>query len=114
MVSSVPAQHSRPLFTADVSRAFLKGLTVEQAAEHEGDVSRGAPFTGPPSSVNILRSLPVHGNFIPMKEVLRMLRCGFGLKDAPRLWNKLLRKVLSELGMIPLQSDPQLFVWHVD
>ena len=43
-----------------------------------------------------------------------MLRCGFGLKDAPRLWNKILRQVLSELGMTPLQSDPQLFVWHLD
>ena len=43
-----------------------------------------------------------------------MLRCGFGLKDAPRLWNKILRQVLSQLGMTPLQSDPQLFVWHVE
>ena len=42
-----------------------------------------------------------------------MLRCGFGLKDAPRLWNKVLRKVLLDLGLTPLQSDPQLYVWHV-
>ena len=42
-----------------------------------------------------------------------MLRCGFGLKDAPRLWNKLLRQVLQELGLVPTQSDPQLHVWHV-
>ena len=42
-----------------------------------------------------------------------MLRCGFGLKDAPRLWNKLLRQVLEELGLAPTQSDPQLLVWHV-
>ena len=41
-----------------------------------------------------------------------MLRCGFGLKDAPRLWNKVLRKVLKDLGLTPLQSDPQLYVWH--
>ena len=42
-----------------------------------------------------------------------MLRCGVGVKDAPRLWNKLLRKVLQELGLVPTQSDPQLFVWHI-
>jgi hypothetical protein len=41
-----------------------------------------------------------------------MLRCGFGLKDAPRLWNKVLRQLLLNLGMRPLQSDEQLFVWH--
>ena len=42
-----------------------------------------------------------------------MLRCGFGLKDAPRLWDKLLREVLMSLGLKPLQSDQQLYVWHV-
>ena len=42
-----------------------------------------------------------------------MLRCGFGLKYAPRLWNKVLKKVLQELGLTPLQSDAQLSVWHV-
>ena len=41
-----------------------------------------------------------------------MLRCGFGLKDAPRLWNKVLRALLEDIGMRPLQSDEQLFVWH--
>ena len=45
--------------------------------------------------------------------MLRILRCGFGLKDAPRLWNKVLRKVLLDLGLTPWQSDPQLYVWHV-
>ena len=42
-----------------------------------------------------------------------MLRCGFGLKDAPRLWKKVLRKVFLDLELTPLQSDPQLYVWHV-
>ena len=42
-----------------------------------------------------------------------MLRCGFDLKDAPRLWNKVLKKVLQELGLTPLQSDAQLYAWHV-
>ena len=53
-------------------------------------------------------------DFNPVTEVLLLLRCGFGRKDAPRLWNKLLRKVLQDLGLVPLQSDPQLFVWQVD
>jgi len=42
-----------------------------------------------------------------------VLRCGIGLKDAPRLWNKVLRKVLQDLGLSALPFDPQLFVWHV-
>ena len=32
LVNSVAAQHVWPLFTADVSQAFLRGLTFEQAA----------------------------------------------------------------------------------
>ena len=33
LVNSVAAQHRWPLFTADVSQAFLRGLTFEQAAQ---------------------------------------------------------------------------------
>ena len=34
------------------------------------------------------------------------------MKDAPRLWNKILRKVFQDLGLTPSQSDPQLHVWR--
>ena len=39
-----------------------------------------------------------------------MLRCGFGLKDAPRLWQKVLDKCLRDLGYRAMQVDPQLYV----
>ena len=57
--------------------------------------------------------LPGYETFDPLNEVLRMLRCGFGLKDAPRLWHKVLREHLIALGLRPLQSDAQIYVWHV-
>ena len=97
-----------------MSQAFLRGLTFEQAAQLKDEVSRDVQFTVPPGSVSILKRLPGYQDFNPLTEVLRMLRCGFGLKDAPRLWNKVLRKVLQDLGLTPLQSDPQLYVWHVN
>ena len=113
LVNSVAAQHQWPLFTADVSQAFLRGLTFEQAAQMKDEVQRDVQFTVPPGSIPVLQKLPGFEDFNPFTEVLRMLRCGFGLKDAPRLWNKLLRKVLKDVGLVPLQSDPQLFVWQV-
>ena len=61
----------------------------------------------------MLRQLPGFENFNALLEVLRLLRCGFGLKDAPRLWNKLLKEELKKIGLRPLQSDPELYVWHV-
>ena len=100
------------LFTADVSQAFLRGLTFKEAAQIKDEVHRSILFTMPPGSVPILQRIPGYGDFNAIAEVLEMLRCGFGLKDAPRLWNKVLRSLLEGIGMRPLQSDEQLFVWH--
>ena len=77
------------------------------------EVRRDVRFTAPPGSTHLLQRLPGFEGFNLLVEVLSMLRCGFGLKGAPRLWNKLLRKVLQELGLSALQSDPQPFVKNV-
>ena len=39
-----------------------------------------------------------------------MLRGGFGLKDAPRLWQKVLDQELLKMGCRPMKVDPQLYV----
>ena len=41
-----------------------------------------------------------------------MLKPGFGLKDAPRLWNLALKRVLHKVGLVSTQVDPQLYVKH--
>ena len=112
IVNSVAVQRGWQLFTADVSQAFLRGLTFEEAAKIKDEVHRSIQFTMPPGSVPILQRVPGYSDFNAIAEVLEMLRCGFGLKDAPRLWNKVLRALLEDIGMRPLQSDEQLFVWH--
>ena len=84
MVNSVAAQHGWPLFVADVSQAFLRGLTFEQAAQLKDEVSRDVQFTVPPGSASILKRLPGYQDFNPLTEVLRMLRCGFGLACGTR------------------------------
>ena len=91
----------------------LDGLTFKEAAEMKYEVRRDVQFTVPPGSAAILKMLPGYESFDPLHEVLRMLRCGFGLKDAPRLWHKVLREHLIGLGLRPLQSDAQVYVWHV-
>ena len=71
------------------------------------------------SSSPCLREVPIYlrncqglRTSTPLTEVIRMLRCGFGLKDAPRLWNKVSRRALQALRLSPTQADPQLYVWH--
>ena len=53
-----------------------------------------------------------YADFDSMTEVLEMLRCGFGLKDAPRLWQKVRTQTLKKLGCVPQKADPQLFMTH--
>ena len=48
----------------------------------------------------------------PSVECLSLLKPGFGLKDAPRLWNLALHQVLDQGGLKPVQTDKQLFVKH--
>ena len=42
-----------------------------------------------------------------------MLRGGFGLKGAPRLWNMVFSEVLTSLQYFPCQSDMEVMCKHV-
>ena len=97
IVNSVVAQKGWEIFTADVSQAFLRGLTFEQTAHMKDEVRREVQFTVSPRSVDMLKKLPGFENFNAMLEVLRLFPCGFGLTDAPRLWNKLLAEELKKI-----------------
>ena len=59
-------------------------------------------FEVPPGSVPVLRMLDNYKDFDTGTEVLDMLRGGFGLKDAPRLWNLVFSEVLTSLSYFPI------------
>ncbi|CAJ1446370.1 unnamed protein product [Effrenium voratum] len=99
------------LHSADVSEAFLRGLTFEELAE-AGEDRREVALELPPGGETLLRMQPGYEDFNPEVEVLRLLRPGFGLKDAPRLWLLALRRALAEIGVTPTTIDPQTFVRH--
>ncbi|CAJ1455509.1 unnamed protein product [Effrenium voratum] len=99
------------LHSADVSEAFLRGLTFEELAE-AGEDRREVALELPPGGETLLRMQPGYEDFSPEVEVLRLLRPGFGLKDAPRLWLLALRRALAEIGVTPTTIDPQPFVRH--
>ena len=98
------------LFSADVGQAFLRGLSFKQIQEMDGEVHRDVQFTVPPGSVPILKTLTGYEDFDPIREVLAMLRAGFGLKDAPRLWQKKLQQVLEKIGCRSLCADSKLYI----
>ncbi|CAK0813698.1 unnamed protein product, partial [Prorocentrum cordatum] len=112
LVNQVTAQRKWRLFSADISQAFLRGLTFEQVAAMDGEVKRKVQFTTPPGSIPVLRQLEGYEDYNPVTEVLLLLRCGFGLKDAPRLWQVMSKQVLEKTGGKALISDPQIYVYH--
>ena len=99
------------LVSADVSEAFLRGLTFKEL-EESGEQHREVAITLPPGGDHILKSHPGYSDFNAANEVLILHKPGFGLKDAPRLWLLALRRVLSQIGVLPTEMDNQLFVKH--
>ena len=65
------AQNCWEIFTADVSQAFLRGLTFELTAQMKHEVRREVQFTVPPGGVEMLKKLPGFVNLNAMLEVLR-------------------------------------------
>ena len=75
---------------------------------------REVQMTLPPGSDAVLRELPGYDSFDGNTEVLDMLRGGFGLKDAPRLWQHMLQIVLERIGTVSLTAEPKLCVYRQD
>ena len=113
VVSAWAAQNRWTLFSCDVSQAFLRGLPFSEIAKMKGEVQRDVQFVVPPGSLPLLRQLEGYEDFDGLTEVLGMIRAGFGLKDAPRAWNMVLTKTLTEFGLKAAKTDPQVFMKHL-
>ena len=110
---AIATQMSWSIYSADISEAFLRSLSFLGFVESgEGSVLRQVQLDLPPGSVELLRTLPGMHDFDAHTEVLNMLKPGFGLKDAPRLWNRALQRVLKEIGLVGVKADEQLYVRH--
>ena len=113
LLTVLAVQFNWKVASADVSEAFLRGLTFEELHKTGHDaVLREVQLILPAGSLELVKSLPGMSDFDPSTEVLHLLKPGFGLKDAPRLWNLALQKVLKKLGLVATQADPQFFIRH--
>ena len=101
------------LVSADVSEAFLRGITFEELHKSGVDpVLRKVQMLLPPGAEELIRTIPGFEDYDGQQECLEMLKPGFGLKDAPRLWGLALQKVLAKIGLKAVRVDSQLFVKH--
>ena len=95
--------------TADISKAFLQGVTRKEMAEAAGTEEREVNFTLPKSQIAILRKVPGFENFDPEKEVLHLDKPGTGLVDAPRAFSlKLASITMGKRKMVASSVDPEL------
>ncbi|CAL1165400.1 unnamed protein product [Cladocopium goreaui] len=111
LLITIAVQRKWALWSADISEAFLPGLTFRELHEEGGEL-REVQITLPPGGEHLLRTIQGYSDFDPDAEVLVMLKPGFGLKDAPRLWLKALKRVLTKIGVSPTKVDPQLLCMH--
>ena len=63
----------------------------------------------PKGSLALVRQLPGMEDFDPDIHVLQMLKGGFGLKDAPRVWRIRLGQVWEHFGLKPVQADKSIY-----
>ena len=100
------------LFSFDVSSAFAKGMTFKELSELTGQPLREVQFELTAEDVLLLRKIPGYEDFDPHTEVLSMVKPIYGLKDAPRAWQKKLHGILVEWGLVQMYADGQLYVSH--
>ena len=65
LVNMICAQKKWTLFSADISQAFLRGLTFEEIKELDGEIKREVQTTLPPGSIPVLRRIKGYEDFDP-------------------------------------------------
>ena len=107
MVLLVATPQSWSLLSADVSEAFLRGITFEQL--HQLDKSqplRIVEIPLPPGTEQLVQALPGMEGYNPFTpNAWALLKPGFGLKDAPSLVESCENhQVLDQGGPKPTQT----------
>ena len=87
LIVSEAVRNGWPICSADISKAFLQGVTYEQLVAMTGEPMREVNFYLPANNIPLLRQLPGFENFNPQTEVLHCDKPGTGLVDAPRAFS---------------------------
>ena len=114
LVSAMAAINRWPLMTMDVSTAFLQGLDFKQLSALTGTPERQVAFTAPKGYEWAFKELPGLADLDlgpTGTEVLRMTKCIYGLKDAPRAWRLRLHQAMTDAGASASVTDPALYLF---
>jgi hypothetical protein len=99
--------------TADISKAFLQGVTYAELSELTGEAPREVNFYLPANNIPLLRQVEGFQDFNPLLEVLHCDKPGTGLVDAPRAFSMKLREVTTQkCKLVPCNVDNELMLRH--
>ena len=113
VVVSEAIARSWEILSADISKAFLQGVTYKEFAELTGTQPREINFYLPAADIPLLRTLPGFEGFDPQKEVLHCDKPGTGLADAPRASQGKLVGIFTKMcGMRQRGVDNELCCRH--
>ena len=93
ILCAVAAQMDMDMCTADISKAFLKGVTYKELHEATGEPLREVNFYLPHYCTPLIRQVPGFEGFDPKTEVLHCDKPGTGSVDAPRCFSLKLKQV---------------------
>ena len=95
---TVAAKHKATIYQADIKNAFPLSKLREYIYCEE------------PDGVEYLSQAEQELVKLKDDEVLQLLRSLYGLKQAGRNWEKMLRSILKKKGFTPCKSDPCLYI----
>ena len=102
------------LWTIDVPKAFLCGLTFEQLSTATGEQQLEMQLDLPRGSIPLLRKLEGFETFDPATEVLETNKPVIGSTTAPKAFSLKLDQVLREVGLRPTEAEPKVYIKHRD
>ena len=113
IVVSTAVQYDWRLFSWDIGNAFLRGLTFQEL-EEEGETLREACIDPPADVYTILGTIDGFRGGSKISHLLRLLKGGYGLKDAPRLWKRKLERFLRARHGQQSMWDSCIWLWFKD
>ena len=114
LVLAIASQMRWELISADVSSAFIRGLTFSEMSKLTGKEIRSASFSPPKGCEDVIRKLPGFEGYDPTQHEIVMLKPIYWSMDAPRAWRVRLHQALTQLQGKSLACDSALYAWYHD
>jgi hypothetical protein len=106
--------HRWPLWSLDVSTAFLQGWTFDELRE-SGYERQPCAFIPPSNTMELLGEISENFRAVAklgIQHCIELSKAAYGLKDAPLLWNLRFAKFLINIGFVRSPHDSCVYCWY--